>query len=158
MLNIGIIFTALSKYLVEMLKSEIAVSAYVLYVGYLSYSISKYLHLPGAVTIFVVGLIFSHYLSYNMPFKCFEASRTSLRFMASCFESFIFVYLGMTFAAMFLSARASEVSISWGFICYEIFVIIIARAVSFYGVIGIILLYHHNTIIGLATKHSKHSS
>ena len=124
-----------------MLTSEVNVTAYVLYSGYLAYSISKYLHLPAAVTIFVVGLTYSHYLAYNMPYKCFEASRNSLKFMAFFCESFIFIYLGLSFVAMFMSDSYRNFTVSWDFITWEIIIIIGARLVSFYGVIGLVLLY-----------------
>lgn len=62
----GVGFTFLSKHLRFLHKHEKLASVYILYTAYISYSVAKMMHFAAAVTIFVVGLLYSHYLSYNI--------------------------------------------------------------------------------------------
>lgn len=95
-INLGAMMTLFSRLLFLMFKSEVAVTSFVIYTGYFVHSLAKIFHLAGGVSIFFVGIIYSHYLKYNMPHRCFKFSKVSIQVIASIFETFIFVYLGLT--------------------------------------------------------------
>jgi len=135
-LGLGIAVGLASAFLLKNVKSlhhyPVLEIFLILLFGYSSYLLAELLNLSGIMTLFLCGVVMSHYTYHNVSKDSKLGSVVTISTMAFAAEAFLFTYLGMSI----FSTESSTFSLSFTFL------IIIAAVLSrFASVFVSIALY-----------------
>ena len=129
----------LASYLLKKMRfltvSSIKEAVFIFCFGYLAYAISELVEMSGIISLLTAGIVMAHYGWFNLSPQGKHVSATSISFMALLAESFVFVYLGLTFFSY------ASYDWSWQFILVEIIVILVSRFIATVGLVYTLKLF-----------------
>ncbi|CAM9968708.1 unnamed protein product [Ascophyllum nodosum] len=131
----GLLISRLLKSLDSLKSSPVRQVAILMLGGYLSFSLSEALDLSGILAVFFCGLTLSHYAWHSLAERAQTASKITSDTISMVAEAYCFAAVGLSVHEFDASQWC------WGFIVAMILVLMIARALSVYGIclIGSIL-------------------
>lgn len=143
-LGLGIAIGLLSAFILKNIKSlrhhpTLEIFMIMLF-GYMSYLLAELLNLSGIMTLFLCGVIMSHYTYHNVSKSSKVGSVVSISSIAFLAEAFLFTYLGLSI----FSTESSSFSLNFTFLI--IIAAVLARFASVFLSIAIYALFRRCVI------------
>lgn len=76
-LNIGLVFTWITKQFRFIAAHKAICTAFTIYSGYLAFAICEYFLFSGVISVLICGAFMSHYLTYNLSISGSHSSKYS---------------------------------------------------------------------------------
>lgn len=130
----GLTLSMIMKHFPILRSFPVHQSALVMLFGYLSYTVAQCVEISGILTVFVCAVTMAHYAWHSLSKQAQVATRLSAASLSEIAEGFAFSYVGLSF---------------WGyaqhdfhkvFAAYMIAVVLLARAVTTFGIAAILKL------------------
>ncbi|CAI2364053.1 unnamed protein product [Moneuplotes crassus] len=143
-LGLGIAIGLISAFILKNIKSlrhhpTLEIFLIMLF-GYMSYLLAELLNLSGIMTLFLCGVIMSHYTYHNVSKSSKVGSVVSITSIAFLAEAFLFTYLGLSI----FSTESSSFSLNFTFLI--IIAAVLARFASVFLSIAIYALFRRCVI------------
>lgn len=130
----GLTLSMIMKHFPILRSFPVHQTALVMLFGYLSYTVAQCVEISGILTVFVCAVTMAHYAWHSLSKQAQVATRLSASSLSEIAEGFAFSYVGLSF---------------WGyaqhdfhkvFAVYMIAVVLLARAVTTFGIAAILKL------------------
>ena len=130
----AIIATLILKKVRALTKTPVVECSMIFSWAYVSYVAAELWRLSGIISLLTCAVMMANYSWYNLSPQGKQSSVVIFSFLGSMAECFVFSYLGLTFFSYKSYEWSSEL------IIVELFVIVIGRLISTFGLIGLLKL------------------
>lgn len=144
---IGLAIGLLASYIFKRMRflsvSAIKETLLIFCFGYVAYTFADLIHMSGIIAMLTSGVTMAHYAWYSLSPQGKHVSSVTFQVLGFLAESFVFVYLGLSF---FFYAKLEW---SWQFIIIEFFIIIVGRFFGTVVMIQFLRLFGHKAQVTL---------